>query len=202
MNKKIESISFDFWGTLFRSNPEFSKKRTLLLQEFGISKELIIKELNEYKTRYKELESQGIHLYRDNYIEKLFHNRGLINISYYVNYCNELFLKYPPIEIYPGLINDILKLKENHSVFIASNTGNIHGDILSIFIFNPLEIIKQNCLFSDEIGCTKPQCDMFFDVDIHVGDNPLTDGKCTEKHIQYYEVNQNHTLKSFIYENL
>ena len=189
-------ISLDFWNTICISNPEFSKARKLLCREYNVDIELI----NNYKQSYLELEKQGVHIYRDSFM-----NINLFNKEKYYAFLsdmNQLFLKYSPLPIYKDVILDILNLKGDHQIYICSNTGLIHGDILYQYIWNELEIPKHMCKFSDQLGIAKPNKSMFFDTDWHIGDNEITDGGCQNYGIKFYHTKSPLTIKNFIHEHL
>lgn len=199
----MKAISFDFWGTLMVSNPTFKKEQVKLAQEFTSLNEtrwLLAK--NSAKKELDDLvEKTGIHPPRMNTYTKLLSTFNLQEIKDFINYSNELFLKYPPLLREPETdIVSILREKD-YRVYISSNTVLIYGDVLSKVIFDNFGIIRKNCNFSDEVGVSKPRKEMF-DFNIkptwHIGDNLITDGASENFGIKHYHINQQQNFKTFL----
>lgn len=199
----MKSISFDFWGTLMVSNPEFKKAQTKLVQEFTSlsesrwfeSKELAKKRLDQL------VEKTGIHPPRNNTYMAILQNLSLKERESFIKYSDELFLKHPPILREPE--TDIVSiLRENdYRVYISSNTVLIYGNVLSKVIFDNFGIIAKNCNFSDEVGVSKPRKEMFnFEIkpSFHIGDNIITDGASNLFGIEHYHINKQQNFKTFL----
>lgn len=197
-------ISLDFWGTLYKSNPEFRKKRLILLREYGADPQVAQKLITEFKSEYKELEIKGIHTEFSDFLTQITNCGDDVKDIYTLDdELSSLFLKYPPFPIYKDLEKDLLKVKEEHDLYICSNVILTEGQTLQKFIWDRLEIPPINCKFSDEVDATKPDVDMFFkEVDYHIGDNEITDGACTKLGIKFFQVGDIITIKNFINENL
>lgn len=196
-----KAISFDFWKTLCRANPLFKENQYILLQEFikGVSKEEFLTKFKE-KKRFsdKMAENHGVQVNRlDMYREMYPDKWSILQIQDFVAYSNELFLKYPPIPI-PEAVQLVKELKnQGHYVYVSSNTMFIHGHTLGKVIYDVFGITKHNCLFSNIVGVTKPNEAMFkFPVkpDFHIGDNPLTDGKCEDYGIKFLEIGEDYSI--------
>lgn len=100
---------------------------------------------------------------------------------------NDLFMKYPP-DFLNGSIQPMLKTltDEGYHLNISSNTGFIEGKTINATLKN-LNISEyfDFCIFSDEIGLSKPSSDFFEKVFeqtsldklevLHVGDNLKAD---------------------------
>lgn len=189
-------ISLDFWGTLAFSNLEFKKAQYVLIKNYipDISFSEFIDKFKEVKLQVDAMvESTSRQPNRIKLYSEMFPNWSQVDILSFINYSNELFLKYPPI-LMKGTSAWIDGLREkNYILYISSNTVFINGDVLSKFIFNELGIVHSNCNFSDELGVSKPNKLMFtqfpFKPDFHIGDNPLTDGKCLDYGIEFININ-------------
>lgn len=199
----MKAISFDFWGTLMISNPEFKKAQSKLVREFtNLSEAQWTKEKTQIKKELDELvEATGIHPPRMNTYTKLLSTFNLQEIKDFISYSNELFLKYPPLIREPETdIVSILREKD-YRVYISSNTVLIYGDVLSKIIFDNFGIIRKNCNFSNEIGVSKPRKEMFeFPIKPtwHIGDNELTDGASENFGIKHYHINNEQNFKTFL----
>ena len=199
----MKAVSFDFWGTLMISNPEFKKAQSKLVQEFTNLDEARWSETkNLAKKRLDELvEKTGIHPPRDNSYLMILQNLSLKERESFIKYSDELFLKYPPLKREPETdIVSILREKD-YRVYISSNTVLIYGDVLSKVIFDNFGIIKKNCNFSDEVGVSKPRKEMFdFKIrpDFHIGDNLITDGASESFGIDHYHINKQQNFKTFL----
>lgn len=187
-------ISLDFWGTLAKSNPKFKEEQYKIARQY--SHDL---SLEEFKSRFKlmkaftdeKVETTGIHPSRNEALHVMFPDWSLKIIEEFIHYSEMLFLKYPPKAI-PQMIEQVEKWKNaGHILYISSNTVFIHGETLSKVIFDLFGIVKSNCKFSDEVGLSKPEEDMWnfpYKPTHHIGDNPKTDGICVEYGIEFIHV--------------
>lgn len=205
MNQK--AISFDVWGTLVKSNPQFKLEQYKLVKEYkDISWEDWTMKKIIVKTEADDMvERLGVHLDRMELYGKLLTDLSGKDKKDFINYSNELFLKFPPILREPDCdLISILK-ERDYRIYISSNTVLIYGDVLGKIIYDNFGIIKKNCNFSDQLGVSKPDGKMFqFPIkpDWHIGDNIITDGTSEKFGIKHYHINEKQNFKTFIDENL
>lgn len=202
----MRAISWDVWGTLLISNPQFKLEQYKLVKEY---KDISWEDWNKSKTVLKKeaddiVEKHGVHLDRMDLYKKLLGLSGK-DTKDFISYSNELFLKFPPILREPDCdLISILK-ERDYRVYISSNTVLIYGDILGQVIYDNFGIIKKNCNFSDQIGFSKPDEKMFkFPIkpDWHIGDNIITDAASEKFGIKHYHINEQQDFKTFIDEHL
>lgn len=193
----MKAISFDLWGTLIRSNPEFSKAQESLVKEFTEIENW--KELKENAKVYiSSQELLGIHVDRDKILRPLL-NLSLKDYRSFIEYSNELFLKNPPL-LKDFDVVSILRDK-GYRCYISSNTTFIYGDTLAKVVYDNFGIIKNNCNFSDELGVSKPNEQMFnFQIKptYHIGDNLITDGASENFGIEHYHINSEQNFNTFL----
>jgi putative hydrolase of the HAD superfamily len=190
----MKTVSFDIWGTLLKSNPQFKEAQGRLVTSFtGKSPEEFLKLKSEMKKVLdKQVEEKGIQPDRFKNYKKLLPGLTLKELKAFIECSDKLFLKYPP-QIY----EEGRKLLEHYrslgyTILISSNTVFIYGDTLGKVIWDTFEIPMKNCNFSDIVGVSKPNASMFnFKVkpEFHVGDNVITDGACKEVNINFINVN-------------
>ena len=191
----IKHISFDLWLTLIKSHPEFKEKRARFLKNELNPKGLSVSEImgivqktDIVSDRLNEI--TGMKVPTDQMYKRILIQLGnppetiadklLFQIKSKVH---ELFMGN-----LPGFLNSSIKtmlqtlINEGYTLNISSNTGYIEGstivgtlkalDISEYFVF---------CIFSDEIGASKPSIRFFSEVFekvkvekaevLHVGDN-------------------------------
>lgn len=191
----MKAISFDFWGTLCKSNPVFRERQFELVREYDSSITLEI--WNERKAHVKALanslaETKGIQVSRLDMYHILLPNCSMRLIEEFINYSDEIFLYHQPINLEAS--ESIQKLKDlGYRIYVSSNTVLINGDTLSRVIYEKFGIIKSNCKFSDEVDAAKPNKAMFkFPIkpSFHIGDNSITDGSCTNFDIRFIKVDE------------
>lgn len=200
----IKSVSFDVWGTLVKKNPEFSIHQEKLVKEFVFIDDWKgVKE--KAKIIIKENELKGIHTDRVFVYKNLLPSLSIKQIENFIDYSNELFLKYPPIV--PQSSRDLVSYFKEQDVrcYVSSNTALVYGDVISKIIYNEFGIIKSNCKFSDGVGVCKPSEEMFqFPIKplFHIGDNIITDGASEKFGVKYlhYSIKDNTNLNKF-FEN-
>jgi putative hydrolase of the HAD superfamily len=188
-----KSVSFDVWGTLLKSNDLFKYHQNKLAKNYGVNNFL------EQKSQIKKevdqiIEKTGIHPDRFKLYQKIFQNYSIRDIQSFILESDQLFLKYPPHFIKKGVekLEEFTKL--NYIPLISSNTVFIHSNILHQIIFNEFYIPKSNCNYSDILGVSKPNEDMFkfrFKPTYHIGDNIITDGSCEKYNIKFLNINEN-----------
>lgn len=190
----IKHISFDFWDTLYKGNPNFRKSRAQYLNErFGVTEE----QVNAAVTKTKKL-CDGLGEKTMCCTDSLTQNWHLLdNLSVAsIKEVNELeeftqntFFKNPPIPLFS--LHDLQSLRDRGmSLSISCNTGLINGYTISTWLHSTsLYELLDFTLFSDNIGYFKPNpffmdcvistygcnADSFEEV-LHVGDNLNTDG--------------------------
>lgn len=195
-----KSISLDVWGTLLKSNPEYSVQQEKLVKEF-FDVENWREKKKIIKIMIKKDEEMGIQSNRLEKYRQILPNISVRDLRSFIKYSDELFLKYPPILKEPDTdIVSILKEK-GYKCYISSNTTLIYGDVMSKVIFDNFGIIHQNCKFSDEVGVTKPRPEMFsFSIKptYHIGDNLITDGASERFGIKHYHINDKQNFKTFL----
>jgi len=191
----IKHISFDLWLTLIKSHPEFKERRAKFLREefnpLGHSaKEImeIVQTVDKVSDRLNEINGKKVttECMYHRILQKLGYDPDSFPVDVYTEIkqkVNDLFLMYPP-DFLNGSIQQMLHtLKdEGFGLNISSNTGYIEGSTITKTLQN-LNISKyfKFCIFSDEIGLSKPSCGFFEKVleetglekweVLHVGDN-------------------------------
>lgn len=212
--KKIKFISFDMWGTLITSNPEFKKARAEMVSLYATDKS--IDEINEVFNEVKKdadlsVEKYGISFRIFTLYQKIAFRLGLNNHLILKSKCEELFLQYLP-NLKEDTIEILEKLKnDGYEMVISSNTLLIGGNII-IKALNALNIDHyfSNMYFSDMLSYSKPNPLFFQFVQennnylkseiIHVGDNLNTDIIGAKEYgFSTYQINPlyNETLTSF-----
>lgn len=197
-----EHFSFDLWMTIIRSNPEFKPKRTLLLKEhFDIdeSVEEIDKVIRHYDNLFNIIsEKTGNHIEREEVfflilesLGKDIHGVSGDDMKAFFIKSDELFLQNIPQIIWKDIDQLLKEIKEKgKTASILSNTAFIHGDSLKeILRQHGLEQYFSFMIFSDEIGMSKPNIEIFEYLYkktqelrplhrsqiIHIGDNKIAD---------------------------
>lgn len=186
----VKHVSFDFWNTLARPNPEFARVRNQYLSHFF---NIGVDEMKEIYTRVKKrldfnAEFTGVQGNVNDAIKALCdetetsyneHDITIIRLN-----LSQLFMMHRPI--FPdGLAEAVNKLHtKGISTNITSNTNFISGFVLR-------KCIEHMCfnftLFSDIYQLAKPSKKFFgiipYELDLqpheilHVGDNELADIK-------------------------
>ena len=191
----IKHISFDLWLTLIKSHPEFKERRAKFLQKefnpFGYSAKTImeiVQSVDKVSDRLNEINGKKVTsecMYR-RILLKLGYDPTCVTDDVYTEIkrkVNNLFMNYPPQFLNESIQPMLHSLKEEgYSLNISSNTGYIEGTTIvatlkSLNIFEYFEF----CIFSDEIGHSKPSPGFFEKVFVqtgfekgqvlHVGDN-------------------------------
>lgn len=195
----IRHISFDLWLTLIKSHPEFKEQRAVFLhkefnpQGFSVREIMdIVQYHDKICDRLNEINGKKVpaaQMYR-----RILANLGMDAaasddqlIQQIILNVRELFFKLPPQFLNDSVIQLLNFLKnEGYTLNLSSNTGFIEG-------FTLRETLKQLniadyfvfCIFSDEIGVSKPSAAFFSkvfeqvtvrkDEVLHIGDNFKTD---------------------------
>ncbi len=197
----IKHISFDLWLTLIKSHPEFKEKRARFLKNEFNPKGLsvgdimgIVQKTDIVSDRLNEI--TGLKVPTDQMYRRILIQLGNaqksvtdILLSQIKSRVHELFMANLPGFLNNSIHSMLQTLKnEGFTMNISSNTGYIEGstivetlrelDISEYFVF---------CIFSDEIGASKPSIRFFSEVFekvkvektevLHVGDNFKADYK-------------------------
>lgn len=197
-------ISFDLWGTLIVSNPEFKANQKILVNKLDPTIDVNKWEqyLKEVKAKFNfQVEREGIHCDRKEIYKEVFINQSEAEIDDFIQQSDELFLKYPPL-LKDKSFDIIAYLKARDiQCYICSNTVLIYSNVLLPVVYNYFKIMAQYCHFSDVLGTSKPNMRMFdfpFKPDFHVGDNLITDGSCINYDINFYHINETQNFQTFL----
>ncbi len=191
----IKHISFDLWLTLIKSHPDFKERRAKFLGKeynpFDYSVKTImeiVQSVDKVSDRLNEITGKKVateEMYRRILVrlgyDPITINGDLINaIKLEVN---DLFMNYPPLFLNESILPMLHILKnEGYSLNISSNTGYIEGYTMTATLANMnIAGYFDFCIFSDEIGLSKPSSGFFEKVYdqaglekrevLHVGDN-------------------------------
>jgi putative hydrolase of the HAD superfamily len=187
------AISLDFWGTVATPNPQYGAARKKFFSElFGIDED-------EAHSRYlavkrhcdSSAEAEGESITPLVAVKRVLadHQRTrTTNAAEVLLELEEIVRKHPPI-IHPDIPGLIADLQSHHDVVIgvASNTNFIRGSLQD----EHGHIGWDFCVYSDEIGVSKPDPDFFSTVVseasrrceerlspddvLHMGDNRVCD---------------------------
>jgi putative hydrolase of the HAD superfamily len=207
-------ISFDFWGTLVRSNPQFKIARAQFVNNFvdaELSVELVTELFDNVKKKHNQIiENYGVQPSKEYLFADILNTLGVKTTNSEVSkFCYEyqqlVYENAPlPWEKDTGHWLKMIALQGGcNECNLVSNTLLIQGNTLE-------EVLKKlgwvNALhfrrYSDHKGLAKPANIFFEKTQYHIGDNPQTDGACVNYGINFYQVNtNNNTLKTF-YEDI
>jgi len=202
----IKHISFDLWLTLIKSHPEFKERRAKFLRKefnpFGYSAKKImeiVQKTDIVSDRLNEITGKKVPtdwMYR-RILQKLGYDPNCVTDDVYTEIklkVNDLFMKYQPDFLNESIRPMLHSLKEEgYSLNISSNTGFIEGNIINATLQN-LNIAEyfDFCIFSDEIGASKPSHGFFDKVIeqtglekwevLHIGDNHKADYEGAQKY--------------------
>ncbi len=189
----MKAISFDFWGTLCLSNPQFRENQFKLLCQFDNS--ISVDYWLTQKTYYKKLaddeaQTRGGHIDRLELNKLIFPYWHTKDIEEFMLLSDDIFVKYPPFNHLPPSFIETAR-QAGYTIYVSSNTVFTSGAALSRVIFDKFAIPKSHCKFSDEIGKAKIDASMFdFEIKprFHIGDNPKTDGASERYGITFLDV--------------
>jgi len=194
-------LSFDIWGSLIESNPEFKIQQAKLAKAtFGISEESFLKSTKRIKNKYDILvESTGKHFDRLDIWNTVLDFPFSTEINFFIKESDKLFLEYRPF-IKSNVDLDLLHhIINNNDCFVTSNTVMIYSDVLSIVVSDYFNIKKENMIFSDMVGISKPNLEIFkkhkIKLDYHIGDNHITDKACEKLNIKFIDINKHEDLQ-------
>jgi len=179
---KYKIISFDVWKTLLKSNPDFTKKRTILFGDaINCSDYDLVKSVKDkVDIELDHLsETAGIDFDFESRInminQKINNTSGTLDDKHVDKLRAELSLIF--MDNLPSLINpetvEILKNLKSLGVKIAliSNTGFLHGDVMrrGLKELGILDLVDYT-FFSNEVGCAKPH--------LYIYDQLVKESKC------------------------
>lgn len=166
----IRHISCDLWGTLMISNRIFSEQRAVYLQNCYFKDQTV----PQVSTAIQEIGDRadtinmniGTSIPAEDLYRELFRNFGVSSdrerLEEVMLHIEDLFLEYPPHLINSYVLEDLRYCLGCVSLSIGSNTAFIKGQtLLKTFNQYGLDDIFSFCVFSDEIGCSKPHKDFF-----------------------------------------
>jgi putative hydrolase of the HAD superfamily len=187
------NISFDVWGTLIKSNPEFKKQQAKLAKEmYGISEEDFLYKMRCEKEIFNTyVENHGFHIPREFVYQRVFdkHDEDFYE---FIAESDNLFLKYLPIPLFEEG-SDIHSIIRDNKCIVTSNTVMIYGDKLHNPVYEFYNIPYHNMIFSDEVNVSKPNPLIWLKhnepIDMHIGDNVVTDGACEKLGIKFKHIN-------------
>ena len=195
----IKHISFDLWLTLIKSHPEFKERRAKFLgKEFNphgySTKEImeIVQSVDKVSDRLNEINGKKVPTERmySRILQKLGYDPDSVPVDFYTEIkreVNDLFLTYPPDFLNGSILQMLHSLNdEGFGLNISSNTGFIEGATITATLQNlNINGYFKFCIFSDEIGLSKPSYGFFDKVFertglekwevLHVGDNYKAD---------------------------
>jgi putative hydrolase of the HAD superfamily len=171
----IVHVSFDFWRTLFKSNPQFSRARVALLQEnFNPNKlsdtqiSAIIENIGDAVDNINKITLESVSASEMN--AALLLKMGIHPIPNvlkdFEKKVTDLFIHFPPHLIASDTDSIFERLgAAGVTISLASNTAFICGDVLDTILSNAK--LSNHFLFkvySDKINRSKPASDFFSSV--------------------------------------
>jgi len=195
----IKHISFDLWLTLIRSHPDFKKRRAEFLcseynpLDYSVSSIMeVVQTTDMVSDRLNEITGHKVPT-------ELMYRRILVKLGYDPTSIsddlihliklkvNRLFMNYPPPLLNESILPILRYLKnEGYILNISSNTGYIEGSTMETTLKNiGISEFFDFCIFSDQIGLSKPSVDFYDkvleragckkDEILHIGDNYKAD---------------------------
>ena len=188
--KNYSHLSFDLWLTLIRSNPEFKQKRNQLFKDFfeiNAPIEKVAEVVRYYDVLCNNInEKTGLNLstYEIYYLilgalEVDLVSNGVQRLGEFYDETEALFFNNKPELIFPDIRRQFENMvSEGKSINILSNTGFIKGKSLRKLI-SYYELTKYFTfqIYSDEVGCSKPNNEIFKMVFDHVNKSKETQKK-------------------------
>jgi putative hydrolase of the HAD superfamily len=171
----IVHVSFDFWRTLFKSNPQFSRARVALLQENFNPNKLsdtqiiaIIEHIGDAVDNINKIALQSVSASEMNaaLLLKMGMHPSFEILNDFEKKVADLFVHFPPHLIATNTNSIFERLEESGvTISLASNTAFICGDVLDTILSNAK--LSNHFLFkvySDKINRSKPAADFFANV--------------------------------------
>ncbi len=200
-DREIKHFSFDFWDTIAFSNSSFKKERSQYISERlnnNVSFLSVDSAFRRIGQRYNRLQEagNGIIPASDLLSEVLIEIGASVSQEELQDICSDiesLFMDFPPLidESFEDVLDAIVA--SGRTCSITSNTAFIPGKtIRQLLIREGLYDKLSFCLFSDEVGFSKPSKEIYDQVHlsakslndnlkiseiIHFGDNEETDFK-------------------------
>ena len=200
-DREIKHFSFDFWDTIAFSNSSFKKERAQYISErlnINVSFLSVDSAFRGIGQRYNRLQEagNGIIPAGDLLSEVLIEIGASVSQDELQDMCSDiesLFMDFPPLidESFEDVLDAIVA--SGRTCSITSNTAFIQGKTLrQLLIREGLYDKLSFCIFSDEVGFSKPSREIYEQVYlsakslndhlkiseiIHFGDNEVTDLK-------------------------
>lgn len=158
----IKAISFDFWGTLARHAPEYSRQRTQFFASLFGMEEHEADDAYKACKRYYDFaaESFGSATTPIQAIKRLMEGRKLTRNSSAIEIMIELIAlakRYPPT-LGVGVADALKAAAPHYTLCVTSNTNFISGmQLREVLDGVPISHFS----FSDEFGLSKPDSDFF-----------------------------------------
>lgn len=201
--KRYAHYSFDLWGTLIKSNPQFKKERArFIFQHYNptelklVDVEIILQDVGLMCHMSNEWTEQCVQ--PEQMYAMVFQQMGCVGLGKHkirsiMFEINTLFYKY-----HPTLWDDDTELvlsqlhKEGSTLSILSNTGYMGGAVMrEVLRALGISHLFKFALFSDELCSSKPSFLAYQRADaliqnsftggksnvLHVGDSDLCDGR-------------------------
>lgn len=202
----MKVVSLDVWNTLIHANPEFSRERNrYLVAELSLPIDTINSVYREVKDTADSMAEETGECISNMAIYKRF--LSLLGRQHY-NWLKlrrgleRVFVKYPPY-VPPETIVTLRMLQEQGmALSIASNTNFIRGEALYNIVLNTWGIDWKFSVFSDQLLQAKPH-PRFWNIVVkraktyvgakpweilHIGDNKVCDGACSNANIQFQHI--------------
>lgn len=213
LNRDIRHVSFDFWGTLAESNPEFKRIRLKIISDSigqSLQQDVLKRNLRSLSLEHNallEAKKQGLPVLT--LYDRLLSNVGgranqeILNELY--SQIESIFLLYPPLLSHDALELLLALKRKEITISLTSNVAFIKGSTIHKFLNqHGLDSYFEFMYFSDQQVYGKPHEFCFncvYEVAksvqgrirrnqvLHVGDNFLTDGKGAKDFgFQFYQV--------------
>lgn len=192
----IKCISFDLWGTLIISNPEYSAQRLKVVSRHVDPSKYTSADIKAafkiVKRDYDHLvEAYGVQFKAADLYDCVFDQLEITESTIIrrdiVQHLNAMFCDYPPIVI-GDTLGALETLSRDYKLILISNTlliegGTLYKSLRASGLWDHIEQLN----FSDELHCSKPSPKIFrrafenivvnANEVVHVGDNLRTDGE-------------------------
>jgi putative hydrolase of the HAD superfamily len=216
----MNHISFDVWGTLFKSNIQNNIKRARFLKQtlkLDLNETYIELTIKDHgKIINLNQEKSGIQIGRSELFFTLLQKLSISKVEYDYSYLDsvfqEIFLENTPSifhDNYEKLIHD---LSLNNNLSILSNTIYAKGTSIRFVLESYFgKDVFKFMLFSDEIGFAKPHEFVYQELInnsnseklIHIGDSVLCDVESPRKYnIRTFQVHSNDLKINEIYDEI
>ena len=187
----IKAISFDLWGTLIKSNPEFKKARAeFISQKYNLPENEVNQIISQMKWNIDvQVERHGVSFETDHLYQILNKSLGWnTNKEAYDlrKECEKIFLNYPPLFFSETTKDALRELSDKFDLHLLSNKVLIDGNILEeMFDIFEIKDYFENLNFSSNLKVSKPNVKAFqyahqfmpyvSNEVLHVGDNKKCD---------------------------